>query len=151
MPSVERECATRVREARLLLIALLCGATSLEGFDTKLASSLLAQLGNEFGDGPEVLGNTLFALSLGTLAALAVIPLADRLGWRPLMISSRPDSVEPGGCNHAARAVFRAWTRARVPGDLSRDEVRSIMRTNAAGLVTKAAGKAPCPSIPMHR
>ncbi len=71
-----------------LLFVLLCGATSFEGFDTKLASLLLPQLGSEFGVGPQVLGNTLAALSLGTVAAFAVIRLADRFGRRPLLLVS---------------------------------------------------------------
>jgi len=71
-----------------LLFVLLCGATSFEGFDTKLASLLLPQLGSEFGVGPEVLGRTLSALSLGTVAAFAVIRLADRFGRRPLLLVS---------------------------------------------------------------
>jgi len=83
-----RDVSAKLGRYQKLLFVLLCGATSFEGFDTKLASLLLPQLGSEFGVGPGVLGNTLSALSLGTVAAFAVIRLADRFGRRPLLLVS---------------------------------------------------------------
>jgi putative MFS transporter len=70
----------------LVLFLLLCGVTSFEGFDTKLASLLLPLLGQEFQVGPEELGRVLSRLGAGTVAAFFIVRLADRFGRRPILL-----------------------------------------------------------------
>ena len=71
-----------------LLFGLLIVATSFEGFDTKLASFLLPQLGGEFGVAQDELGFVLSWIQLGTIAAFFVVRLADRFGRKPVLVAS---------------------------------------------------------------
>ena len=71
-----------------LLFALLIWATFFEGFDTKISSLVLPMLGREFGVGPDVLGNLLATLGLGTILAVVALRIADRVGRRPMFITA---------------------------------------------------------------
>ena len=70
----------------LPLFFLLSLAAVFEGFDTKLASLVLPQLGDDFGVGPEVLFPMLSALNVGMVLGVLLIPLADRWGRRPIFL-----------------------------------------------------------------
>jgi len=70
------------------LFALLTVCTLFEGFDTKLASLVLPVIGQEFGAGPERLGQVLSASSLGMPFAFFLMRLADRVGRRPVFLAS---------------------------------------------------------------
>ena len=83
MPQAADSQLTRYHK---ILFALLCTATLFEGFDTKLSNLLLPLLGDEFGAGPEALGNALAVLGFGSVVAFFVIRLADRVGRRPMML-----------------------------------------------------------------
>jgi putative MFS transporter len=72
----------------LVLFTLLCTAMAFEGFDMALASLLLPLLSAEFEAGPDVLGLTLSWIGLGTVAAFALVQLADRAGRRPILLVS---------------------------------------------------------------
>ena len=71
-----------------LLLGLLIVATSFEGFDTKLASFLIPQLGDEFGVEQDALGFVLAWIQAGTIAAFFVVRLADRFGRKPVLVTS---------------------------------------------------------------
>ena len=70
------------------LFLLLSVAVLFEGFDTKLASLVLPMLGKEFGAGPESLFLMLSILNSGMVLGVALIPLADRWGRRPVFLLS---------------------------------------------------------------
>ena len=70
------------------LFLLLSLAVTFEGFDTKLASLVLPQLGDEFGVGANVLFPMLSLLNSGMILGALLIPLADRWGRRPIFLAS---------------------------------------------------------------
>ena len=70
------------------LFALMSLATFFEGFDTRLASLLLPQLGEEFGASQTELFGALSTLGLGALFGFLPLRFADRFGRRPLLLVS---------------------------------------------------------------
>jgi MFS family permease len=68
------------------LIAMLALIVMFEGFDVSLTAVVLPYLGKEFGAAPEVLGRALSVVALGSIAAWALIRLADRFGRRPILL-----------------------------------------------------------------
>jgi len=83
---VHRDADSRTWAPLIPLFFLLSLAAVFEGFDTQLASLVLPQLGDEFDVGPEVLFPMLSVLSAGTVLGVALIPLADRWGRRPIFL-----------------------------------------------------------------
>ena len=83
---MNRDTDSRDWRTLLPLFFLLSLAAVFEGFDTKLASLVLPQLGDDFGVGPEVLFPMLSALNLGMVLGVLLIPLADRWGRRPIFL-----------------------------------------------------------------
>ena len=71
-----------------LLFALLCIATSFEGFDTNLATLILPKLGEEFGAAPDTLGFVLSLIGFGTMASFFVVRTADRVGRKPVIVTA---------------------------------------------------------------
>lgn len=70
------------------LFALMSLATFFEGFDTRLASLMLPQLGAEFGADQSELFGALSTLGLGALFGFVPLRLADRFGRRPMLLVS---------------------------------------------------------------
>jgi putative MFS transporter len=67
---------------------MLSLATFFEGFDTRLTSLVLPQLGAEFGSDPSELFGTLSTLGWGALFGFIPLRFADRFGRRPLLLVS---------------------------------------------------------------
>jgi len=85
-PLVRDDHDLRGWKSLLPLFFLLSLAVVFEGFDTKLASLVLPQLGDEFGVGPDVLFPMLSLLNSGMVLGVLLIPLADRWGRRPIFL-----------------------------------------------------------------
>ena len=68
------------------LIALLAVVVMFEGFDISATSVVLPYLGKEFGTAPDALGRALGIIALGSIAAWALVRMADRVGRKPILL-----------------------------------------------------------------
>jgi MFS family permease len=76
-------------EPRLLtLLGLVSLALFFESYDLSMLTAALKQIADDLGMAEQDLGRYLGTIRLGALPALAVIPLADRLGRRRLFLGS---------------------------------------------------------------
>lgn len=71
-----------------LLLVLLGSATFFEGYDAAISAIVLPDLAQSFGASTAALGTAIFVVGIGAFGALGITALADRIGRRPLLIST---------------------------------------------------------------
>jgi MFS family permease len=71
-----------------LLMVLLGTATFFEGYDTGIAAVVIPDLARDFHVANDLLGSPVSIVNLGSLFALFVIAIGDRVGRRPLLIAT---------------------------------------------------------------